>query len=765
LGNLRKYGFLGREILCGVLIFLLLGMAGAGVALGEGPRFDQEQELRAEEMERALEKAANPKQAETVSKEKKETFFSESDKSKKSKHVGVATEHSEKGDALGEKETLRPVQEPKKQERASSAKKDVLEDPSEESSPEYSALENVTWESSKKKVTMQLWVSGQATPVIHMIRDQDGMKMRLIPKGLATRMRRAVSAVPSGVQSFSIQEDLKLTKEWKLEAPYYAVGEIQTAFAFPVQYSVRQEPGLLEISFLFSKKAEPKEIKPVSKPAEKIEILQREVLGRPEITLGTSYQAQIQLADNILYGVQKPPSIADLYKKERESAEFIAQSGLPENVRPLLESSHPPFGSADYFKKYVHGSIGQTFNFASNYNDGTTSAFQQNRENAGEPGSGKNIGTILWTPAIAMLFYRPGAVDVSAGYSASRDFPTTHNNFMYGLNRQDINFGVAHYPQKRYAFAMRNNLGITGGTTRQKMGSKWVKDSAGSEKTYTFNNNFGLNYRLSKRLIWGGGAGLTPQWSETKTTGVRDQTFTGGLNTYLGYRATPRMELLLGTAFDHVFKDTGEDDCPEASGSVPCKVTKGNSLPSVFLKANYRYSKKLTFTGGLQGTLIDWDLGKIGGSVRVTYQRTPLDDFSFQFADSVVQDNTSMILSRLVNTSGGRGITLQRFVTMGLRYNRQFDHGKTRGALEVRYMKTGPLSGVYYGTSSDGNTTNYDLRFTASVRRAVLRNRAWLGLLYSYEYAPERVRDNVTGQHDFTSNTAQNILVTMDYAF
>ena len=765
MGNLRKGRFLGHEILCGALIFLLLGTAGAGTVRGEDSGSDQEKELRAEAMEKALEKAETPKRSEAASQEREGPSSSDFDQSKESQQAEVEKEQPGKGEILGENETSGPDQGSKKQEKTSSAKKGP-EVSLKESSLEYVALENITWESSKKKVTLQLWISGQAMPDIRVIRDQGGMKMRLIPKGLVTRMRRTGSAAPSGVQSFSIREDPELGKAWELEAPYYAVDEIQTAFASPVQYSVRQEPGLLEISFLFSKKVEPKEIKLAPKPVEKIEILQREALGRPEITLGTSYQAQIQLADNILYGAQKPPSIADLYKKERESAEFIAQSGLPEDVRPLLESSHPPLGSADYFKKYVHGIIGQTFDFASNYNDGSTSAFQENSGNQGGSGSTKNIGNILWTPAIAMLFYRPGTVDVSAGYSASRDFPTMQNNFMYGLNRQSINFGLAHYPKKRYAFAMQNNLGITGGTTRQKIGSKWVKNSANSEKTYTFNNNFGLNYRLSKRLIWGGGASLTPQWSETKTTGVRDQTFTGGLNTYLGYRATPRMEVLLGTAFDHVFKDTGENSCPESTGSAACIVTKGNSLPSVYLKANYRYSEKLTLTGGFQGTLIDWDLGKIGGSVRVTYQRTPLDDFSFQFADSVVQDNTSMILSRSVNASGSRGITLQRLVSMGLKYNRLFDHGKTKGALEVVYMKTGPLSGVYYGNNNTaGNTTNYDLRFKASVRRAVLRNRAWLGLLYSYEYAPERVRNNVTGQHEFTSGTAQNILVTMEYVF
>jgi hypothetical protein len=751
LGYSEKQGLSGRRSLCVALIFLLAGTAGMRIVRADDTAPSdgswEEPETRAAEIQKALDRAQDPKK-QTEEAEKKKPG---------------------KDEAPGEKDASGEKQGAEKQEELSLEEKTTKES-SEDGLSEYRVLENITWEISGKKVIVRLWVSGQATPDVAMIRDQFGLKIRLRLKGLATRMPRIFSSIPPGVQSFTIRENPKLTKGWKLETPYYAIEEVRASFIMPVQSSLQQEPGLLKVTFSLPKKVEPKTIEPVLTPETTIQALQREALDSPGTTLGSNYQSQMEFQDRILYGVQKPISVEDLYKKEREreSAEYKPESGLPVNVGPIFEARHPAFGSAEYLKKYVHGNIRQAFDFTTDYNDGTTSAFGESSSEKGEPGtggnSGKDIGTILCTPAVALLFYRPGTFDVATGYSASRDFPTTHNNFLYGLNRQNINVGIGHYPRKRYAFVMQNDLRITGGTTRQKIGGKWVKASAQCQEGYQLNSNFGLNYRLSNRLIWGGGASMNPQWSEIKTTGVRNQTLTGGLNTYLGYQATPRLGLMLGTTYTHIFIDTAANTSSGSTGTSSSSETEGDNLQSVFLNASYRYSERLTLKGGFTGSLIDWDIGKVGGFSEVVYQGTHHDTLSLKYSSSVVQDSTAMILARTVNTANGLRISLQRVVDMGVRYSRHFDQGKTTGSLGFTYMRSSPLAGVSYGDTC-GGSINYDLVFKASVRRAILKGRGSIGLLYSYEFSPNIGPNNVTGERDLTSDTSQNITVTMDYGF
>ncbi len=768
LGYSEKAGFLARRGLCMALIFLLSGMGGMRAARGEDTTSSdvsaQEREIRSEEIRKALEKAENLKKQKEEKSVPGATSPESSSLRNNAENAVQEKKQPEKGEIPKEKETFGPVQGPGKQGPPSPVKT-VSEALPEEKRFEYAALENVNWETSEKKIILRLWISDKATPAIDVTRDEHGMKMRLRPKGLATRMQRTLLAVPPGVQSLSILEEPELAKVWGLEAPYYAVGEIQALFIFPVQYSLHQEPGLLEVTFFLPKKVEPKTIEPTPVPVETIKTMQREALGSPETTLGTSYQSQQQLVDRILYGAQKPPSISDLYKKERENAEFRAEGGLPEDVRPVLEASHPSFGTAEYFKKYIHGSVRQTFDFTTNYNRGVTNAYRENTSDRAEPRRGKNIGTILGTPSLALLFYRPGTFDVSTGYSGSKDFPTTHNNFAYGLNRQNINLGIGHYSDKRYAFTVQNNLYLFGGTTRQKINGKWVKAPLESQQGYQLDNRFGLNYRLSKRLLWGGGAGMSRTRSETETPGGRSRDLLGDMNTDLKYRVTSRLYLLLGTDFTLVFKDTSGTDFSKLTGPSTIITTKGKNLQNVFLSADYRYSKKITLKGTLQESLIDWDIAKFGGSVRITYQRTPHDDLSFQFSSSVIQDNTAKFIARTLGVANRYGLLLERLVTMGLRYNRQFDHGKTRGSLGVMYLKYGPLSGVFYGNSAYDTNINYDILFTASVRRAIFKNRAWLGLLYSYEYAPNKIRNSATWKYNSTSNASQNLIATMDYQF
>lgn len=761
LGYSKKFGFSGRKGILMTLIFLLLGMGSLGGARAEdttsGDDSGHEKENRLEEIQKSLEKAKNQTDG---------TSTNDAGQKQESRSKKAVKEQSGMAGTTQEKEALEPMKSSKVQKEPSLEKK-VPETPQEESQFEYVLLENVTWEILGKKVILRLWISGQATPSVDVISDSYGMKIRLRPKGVATQMSHVLSALPPGVQSFVIREESKLAKAWNLEAPYYAIGEIQASFVLPVQCRLSQEPGLLKVTFLFPKKVEAKTVEPAPPPVETIQALQKKALSSPETTLGTSYQSQEQFKDRILYGPQKSPSISDLYKKELKNEEFKTQSELPEDVRPIFDVMHPSFGSAQYFKKYIHWIVSQTFNYATDYNQGSTSAFGQNNTNqggsGGAGGKGKDISNILGTPQLAFLFYRPGTFDVSTGYSASRDFPTMRNNFVYGLDRQNISFGIAHYPKERYAFATQNDLGFFGGTTREKQGGKWLKLPA--QHGYSLTNNFGLNYRLTQRLIWGVGAGMSRTRSETDVPGSRNRDLTGALNTYFTYQATPRLNLNLGTAFTHILKDTSGSASPPLTGPSVISTTKGKNLQSVFLSANYHFSKKLTLTGGIEGSLIDWDIPKIGGSAGITYQRTPSDSFSFQYTNSVVQDDTSKILARSVNTLNGFGISLQRVESMKLQYDREFDRGKMKGFLSVQYMKNNQLSDVFYGGTGNSGTINYDILFTASIRRALLKNRASIGLLYSYDLAPSRTRDSVTGKHTLNTNTSQNIIASVDYSY
>lgn len=767
-----------------VSVLLLIGLAGIGEAMGTDTPFDQEHEDRSAQIQKAIEAAQGSQnsageQAKTIVAAPEPPAFDDhrahteendavlsSQEGVSSQGAGaeaIAEESAETAGVAKEKETMGSDQVP--EEKKQLVPEAASKPSAEESRLEYAALENLTWETREKKVTLQLWVSGKATPAVDVIRDKKGMVVRLRPKGLATQLTNTQSGVPSGVQSLTILEDAQSTQVWGLERPYYAIDEIQVVFALPVQYSVQQEPGLATITFLFPKKVKPKKPEPVQEPEAAMEVMQREALGAPETSRGASYQSQQQLEDRVLYGTQTPPSISDLYKRERANLEFRTVSGLPDNVRPIHDTAHPPFGSTEYFKKYVHGSLRQTFDFTTNYNQGVTNAFGELPASRAEPVRGKNIGTILGTPAVALLFYHPGVFDVSAGYSASRDFPLTNNNFFYGRDRQDIKLGLGHYSTKRYAFDAQSTLQLFDGTIRQKIGGKWLKAPSQSRQGYRLNNGAGLNYRLTNRLLWGGSAAMSQTRSETKTPGGRSRDVLGDLNTYFKYRLNSRWDFLLGTSFTHVFKDTAGNDSSALPGPGVVRTTKGNELESVYLSADYRYSKKITLRGGIQGSLIDWNIAKFGGSIRATYKWTSRDDLSFQFASNVVQDNTAKILARAVSIGGWSGITYQRVMSMGLWYNRFFDHKRTKLSLGVQYLRNGPLSGVFYGGKSGGTITNYDILFTASIRRAILKNKAWVGLLYSYEYAPNKIQATTTKPEDWTTNTSQNILATMDYAF
>jgi len=583
----------------------------------------------------------------------------------------------------------------------------------------FMKMTDVFWMISEEKLIVEVIGPGkEEVPSGKILFEREGLVARWKPGAPIIMKRKKRNSLDSPWASeIFFKENNATTKALGAPAPYYALAEIELHFTEPVSYDIIKGKQGLRLEFQPLKKRKPKA--PKEEPLKEKEIpLAESAPSSPGQILGSTYQAKAKYESYVL---QQSKALEILGMEAREPGKniFNGTLGLPQDMGEVFKEAYPSFGSPAYWKKYVRAVFDQTTGFSSDYDGsyGSWGGFQAHNP------------AMTWTPDLAVRYFRPGIISPSLGYQFSRRCPVSRLlHFGDGYQNQTISFGAGYTPPKKpYSIFSENNVGLfRSKSLNQNHDGSFTKDG---NKGIRMTNALGLNYRLTRKLLWKIEGGLEGTRSDGSESG-RSRTNTGFLGTHFGYSFTTKLSGGLGYSYQHTFKNTSG---PTGPTTTWVKNAKGKNLqaPSVGLK--YQPFKRLTLSGSITPAIIDGQYYKFGGEASIKYKLLKADDILLSYSNAAAQDDTAQLTGR--SLSGGIGsagsVSLSRDEISTIAYDHWFTARttpNTRLSLSLSYHRGMPL----HSLSSDIGNLQDGLSFKASLRHRLRGGRFWLEITYQF---------------------------------
>lgn len=657
-----------------------------------------------------------------VPKEEKEAAMEKTLKELSGKKDSVAAENAEK-------ET--PPQEGEKAREGESGSEKKKKDENERIKEKefFVKAADVFWELSDKKIIVE--ISGpekEEVPSGKISFEQEGLVARWKPEASMLLRKKKKNKLDSPwISEIFFLENAVKTKALGAPAPYYALDEIQLHFTELVSYEVIKGRQGLRLEFSPLKKRKPIAPEEVP-PAEKETALGESAPFSPGQILGPIYQEKAKYETYIL-GESKAAEMLGRLQAERKPqlGLFDGTLGFPQDMREVFKEAYPSFGSLEYWKKYVQAAFNQTVGFSSDY-DGSYGAWGGFR--ADNP-------AMTWTPDLAVGYLRPGLISSSIGYNYQRRCPVSRLlHFADGYQNQTISFGAGYTPPKSYGVFSENAVSLyRSKNLNQNDDGSFTRDG---NKGMRMTNALGLNYRLTRKLLWKICGGLEGTRSDNSESG-RSRTKMGFLGTDFGYSFSKNLSGGLGYSYRHTFKNTSG---PSGPTTTWVKNVKGQNLQAPSIGLNYQPFKRLTLSGSITPAIIDGQYCKFGGITSLKYKLLKADDFSFSYSNAVAQDDTAQLTGR--SLAGGIGaagnVSLSRDEMTTLEYSHRFTTRTMRNtllSLSFSYHRSLPLQGF----SSDTGSLQDGLTFEASLRRSLRSGRFWVEITYRFENYRARALD------------------------
>ena len=645
----------------------------------------------------------------------------EEKKSEAQKEPDAEREKAMKESVLQAKEKMVSGEDATKKEEANVPPKETEKAPTKEV-PAFFLAENIHWEGGQDTAFLEIAGEEEALPAGEVDVGADGTNVRWRPAQTLVVMKKKENPVESPfLQSVVFREDATKTKELGLEAPYYALSEILLTFFVPVSYNAAQEGPWIHIEFSPLKKPEaPMEAETRIRTQQEIPM---PTPSSPADMLGTFYQTKEAYEAYVTGGGKLGEGMKNLPAEKRPSGGiFDGRGGFPRDMTPVVEEAYPAFGTREYWKRHIRGALGQTFGYSSDF-DGAYGAWGGTSCKRGAFTLQPDMNVMYNGLGFGKPFYGQktptGSLDV--GYNARRMFPMGNLlRFGDGSRMQTINFGGDYLPQKRYSLASQNTVDLFAIKTIGSSSGDWVRNPRNG---YRMTNAVSFNYRLTRRLLWKNGIGLQRTWSIAPSGRSHDAS--GFLSTGIEQILTRRLSVETTYGYRHIFKDLGPFTGSNNTNNQPNIQTKDKDFHSLHEEIRYKMSNKLFLSGGPEFDVIDGELFKFGGRVKLRYQWRPKDQFQVDCGSGLVEDGSGKLFSGLTQR-GVNDTKIRVFRGENLRFS--YAHQLKSGdlSLSLGYLKTLPLSGFYGGQTTKDNGLN----FQASWRRKLRGGLTWLELTY-----------------------------------
>lgn len=616
------------------------------------------------------------------------------------------------------KKMLTGVTEVKKEEAGKAEEAPKLQSVKEE--PVFFLAEDIRWEGNQDNASLVITGEEETLPEGSLDTGLGGMSVRWRPEQALVVKKKKDNPVESPfLQRVVFREDVAMTKKLGLEAPYYALSEIVLIFSSAASYNVTQEGAWISIDFSVAKKAAlPEDLE--AKIRKQLEVAMPSMSSVADL-LGNQFQAKEQYEAFLLGGGKTAEIMKKLTAEKRPTVGlFDGRGGFPQDMSPVFQEAYPAFGTKEYWKRHLRAVARQTFGYSSDF-DGTYGA-------AGVSTKDKAF-TLQPDVNIAyngLGFGRTGTQkptgSLDLGYSAARMLPLGSRDLSFGdgARLQTVNWGGTYSPKERYSLSCQNNLGLFASKTVGKSNGDWVRQP---RRGYMMTNAAGINYRLTRRLLWKNGVGLSGTRSIAPEGVSRD--LAGYLNTGLTQAISRRVSLDADYSYRHLFYDEDPDDNPSPN-------TKGKDIHSMSMDLGYRMPHKLRLNCGPELSIIEGpppygDIFAFGGRAKMQYQWSPKDSFEAVYGNGMIQDGTGKVMSGILGRNPrDTKITLRRGSRIGVSYRHAFETSAL--SLSLTYRRLLPLDGIF---PREKTKTDF-ITFEASWRRKIRRGRSWLELKYTY---------------------------------
>jgi len=640
-----------------------------------------------------------------------------------------------------EQAIMKSVLEAKKADAKAVQKKEpagegLPEKAGEEEAPEeeiFFIADQIRWEGGEDKSVLEIVGEEEVLPGGNMDAGPDGRSFRWRPANLLVVRAPKSNAVDSPLlKQVVFRENVLMTKKLELEAPYYVLSEIVMTFGAPVSYELTQDGNWMSLEFS-SKKTDAVSSEVAEEGYKEPQNVIPETSSPADI-LGNFFQAK-ELYEAYIMGGGKT---TDLFKKLRGGGKpsfgfFDGTAGFPDDMGPVFKEAYPTFGTTEYWKRHVRAVARQTFGYSSDF-DGTYGSWG---------GTSVKDGAFTMQPDIDVMynglgygkpFYgsRKPTGTIDLGYRGEKIFPVAKDlGFGDGLRSQTVSWGTNYRPNKRYAFSSQNTLRLFGGKTLQKTSSGNVYREF--RRGYRLTNAAGINYRLTKRILWKNGVGAERTLSDANDGRSRDSSVF--LSSGIEQVFTRRLQMETTYGYRHLYYD-------KEPYRKPSPYTKGKDIHSLSSDFRYKMSDKWFLSGGPNLDIIDGDIWKFGGHTRLRYQWRPQDQVQIGYDNMMIQNGSAKILGGLTsNRSNSSSITLSRFEITRVSYWHSFGDGrnpKTKAGLSFEYRRNLAMSGVY--GQQDSNDDGFNVQ--ASWVRKLRRGLTWLELTYRFSTYRTRATDS-----------------------
>jgi len=318
------------------------------------------------------------------------------------------------------------------------------------------------------------------------------------------------------VESIQLAVNAGLTSTLGLDAKIAFIQRISMKLIRPVQFNVKQYPGLIRIE-LRPYQAGPDEDKPELTETER-DILFQPSEPPPLLTtsqvFGQSFQQERDYENEVNFGgertlidqLESRPGIISRY-----SYTDYSRGASSDAVKQDMEYRYPAFGSLDYWKKHLSGVFVNT-----------TKLLKQRR--------GQHV-FMNTEPSFAVIYDRKGPAHIRLGYNFQREFPFFYQKLgrlapADGAIRHDIRGGIVYTTQSPWTFSFQNRLGIFSSenlSESSKFGDRLTQ--------YRYEAGQAVRYNLKRGFLQlGGGVKL-----ETQEVAIRERSIEGYLS-LLGFR-------------------------------------------------------------------------------------------------------------------------------------------------------------------------------------------------------------------------------------
>lgn len=624
----------------------------------------------------------------------------------------------------------------------------------------FSLAENIRWEADQDKASLEILGEEETLPTGAVEASPDGRSVRWRPDQPVVVMKKKDNPVESPfLQRIIFREDVVMTKKLELAAPYYALSEIELMFSAAVSYNVTQEGARIFFEFSPTMKPAEEDEEEIQKPHE----IPTPKMETPYDLLGNFYQ-QKEIYETYLLGGDQAKDVMKTLRAGRSSAGlFDGRGGFPREMKTVFKEAYPAFGTPEYWKRHVRAAVNNIFGFSSNFAGtyGAGGVSTKDKAFTLQP----NVNIVYNGLGFARPLYgtKPPTGSFDLGYSASRMLPLGSRDLAFGDGGrgQSINWGGSYVPKKPYSMAWQNKLSLFATKGLSQTNGEWLRNA---RHGYGLTTAGGINYRLTRRMLWKNGIGIGG--TQSLSPNGRSHDVSGYLNTGVTQVLSRRARLDTDYTFRHLFSDTGSSGSSGDTGSPstgPGLKTKGKDIHAMTMKLEYRISRNLTFGGGPELSVVDGtspagDVFAFGGGARLGYRWGPKDALNIIYGNGLISDGTGKIMSGLLGRNpNNTAISLGRGTQIGINYGHKLKSGGL--GLSLNYRQLLPLDGIF-----PRQTTKTDfISFQASWSRKLRGGRSSLEL--SYRYTSYLSKGIAPAEKNEVSTHEHAVLLTMQNYF